>query len=142
MSNLNQLYLFELSKKYKIENIAIFEKDFSSYCVSLHKNNVCLILCNDYNASQSVDIVLKKISLLENSCKKGNSYLCVMSTESPTKDLCTHCNGQSFVHFIFLDKHTNDLVYDKKIYYFGVKQIKQMIDVFLSCFDIFKNKLS
>ena len=142
MFDLNQLYLSEISKQYKIESLEMFESGFSSYCLSLNKKErVYLILCNNYSFSFEVNFVLDKLSLIESTIEKGNSYLCIMPMEKPTIDLCTHFNGKSFVHFIFLDKHTNDLVYDKKIYYFGVKQIKQMIDAFLTCFDTFKNEL-
>lgn len=133
---LNSKYLLELSKKYRIESINMFKEDFSSYCVSLYKiARIYLILCNNYNASLDISVVLDRITVFEENCKKGYSYLCVMPMEKPDIELCTHCNGKSFVHFIFLDSSTNSLVYDKRIYYLGSKKIKQLMDIFQNCFD-------
>ena len=139
MSVLNQLYLSELSKQYKIESVEMFETGFSSYCISLNKRErVYLFVCNNWSSSFDVDFVLDKLSLIESTFEKGNSYLCIMPVENPSIDLCTHCNGKSFVHFIFLDKYTRCLTYDKKIYYWGCKQVKRLIDIFQNCFNQLK----
>ena len=139
MSDLNQLYLSEISKQYKIESLEMFESGFSSYCLSLNKKEqVYLILCNDYSFSFEVNFVLDKLSLIESTIEKGNSYLCIMPMEKPTIDLCTHCNGKSFVHFIFLDNYTRGLIYDKRISYWGCKQVKRLIDIFQNCFNELK----
>lgn len=136
MSNLNQLYLSEISKQYKLESLEMFESGFSSYCLSLNKKErVYLILCNDYSFPFDVNFVLEKLSFIESAIEKGNSYLCIMPMEKPAIDLCTHCNGKSFVHFIFLDNYTRDLIYDKRIYYWGCKQVKRLIDIFQNCFN-------
>lgn len=135
MSALNQLFLSELSKQYKLESLEMFENGFSSYCLSMNKKEqVYLILCNNYSLSFDVNKILDKISLIESAKEMGSSYLCIMPMENPTIDLCTHCNGKSFVHFIFLDIHTKDLIYDKKIYYFGSRHVKRLIDIFQNCF--------
>jgi hypothetical protein len=139
MSVLNQLYLSELSKQYKIESVEMFEFGFSSYCISPNKRErVYLLLCDNLSSSFDVYFVLDKLSLIESASKAGNSYLCIMPADNPIIDLCTHCNGKSFVHFIFLDKHTRCLVYDKKIYYWGCKQVKRLIDIFQNCFNELK----
>jgi len=139
MFDLNQLYLSEISKQYKFESLEMFESGFSSYCLSLNKKDqVYLILCNDYSSPFDVNFVLENLSLTESTIEKGNSYLCIMPMENPTIDLCTHCNGKSFVHFILLDNHTRDLIYDKKIYYSGSRQVKQLIDIFQKCFNELK----
>ena len=139
MSVLNQLYLSEISKQYKLESLEMFESGFSSYCVSLNKKErVYLILCNDYRFLFDVNFVLDKLSLIESTVEKGNSYLCIMPMEKPTIDSCTHCNGKSFVHFIFLDNYTRGLIYDKRIYYRGCKQVKRLIDIFQNCFNELK----
>ena len=138
MSALNQLYLSELSKQYEIESIEMFESDFSSYRVSLNKRGtIYLILCNNYGYSFDINTVLDKISLFDGAFKMGNSYLCVMSIENPAKDMCFYCNGKSFAHFIFLDRQTKRLVYDKNFYYSDSKRIKQLIDIYQDCFDNF-----
>ena len=41
MSVLNQLYLSELSKQYKIESVEMFEFGFSSYCISPNSIFIC-----------------------------------------------------------------------------------------------------
>lgn len=139
MSVLNQLYLSEISKQYKLESLEMFESGFSSYCVSSNKKErVYLILCNDYRVLFDVTFVLNKLSLIESAVEKGSSYLCVMPMEKPTIDSCTYCNGKSFVHFIFLDNYTRGLIYDKRIYYSGCKQVKRLIDIFQNCFNELK----
>ena len=136
MSMLNQLYLSKLLKQYEIERIEMFENDFSAYCVSLNKRvRIYLILCDHYSVFCDINTILDRISLLERNLKTGNSYLCVMPLDNPTKELCTHCNGKSFVHFMFFDTRTNDLVYDKGIYYLGSKQVKRLIDIYQDCFN-------
>lgn len=135
MSVLNEEYLLEISKKYEIRRIAMFEKDFSSYCLLLHKKSIYLIVSNDYSKIFNVNMVLEKVSIFDNNCKSGSSYICVMATENPTIENCTHCNGKSFVHFIFYDNHTNGLVYDKDIFYFGSKQIRQLVEIYQNCFN-------
>ncbi len=136
MSALNQLYLSKLSKQYKLESLKMFESGFSSYCLSLNKRNVAyLILCTNSNASFNIGGVLDRIALFDNARKMGSSYLCVMPMENPSIEQCTHCNGKSFVHFIFFDVNTNSLMYDKKIYYLGSKQIKKLIDIYQNCFN-------
>lgn len=142
MSILNQYYLLELSKKYEIESIAMFENGFSSFCLSLNnKERIYLVLCNDYKSSFDINLVLDKISIMASTVNLGNSYLFIMPIENPTRDLCTYCNGKSFVHFIFLDRTTHDLVYDKHIYYSGCKQIKQLIDIYQNCFNMYRNSI-
>ena len=141
MSVLNQLYLSELSKQYKLEGFEMFGNGFSSYYLSLGKRErVYLILCNNYSDSFEVSTILDKISSVESTNEKGRSYLCIMPMKNPTTDLCTYCNGKSFVHFIFFDNQTRDLIYDKKIYYLGSRQVKRLIDVFEKCFNDLKEK--
>lgn len=136
MSVLNQLYLSELSKQYKIESVEMFEFGFSSYCISPNKReHIYLLLCDNWSSSFDVYFVLDKLSLIESSSKEGNCYLCIMPADNPIIDLCTHCNGKSFVHFIFPDKHAKSLIYDKNFYYCGGKQVKRLMDIFQNCFN-------
>lgn len=133
---LNKMFLLNLAEKYQIEKIDNDEfKDFSYYRVSNKKTKLDLILCNDNNTFPHIDVVLSKIALLEKQTKKGTSYLCIMPQYSPKIEMCTHCNGKSFVHFVFYDDQTHHLVYDLKIYYFGVKFVKQLIKTYQNCFE-------
>ena len=136
MSILNKKYLLRLSEEYKIESGNMFGNAFSAYClIQNKKSRIYLILCNDYTTSFDIGYILNRVSSLDKAYKNGSSYLCVMPLDNPTTELCTYCNGKSFVHFIFFDKHTNSLVYDKKIYYSGSKHIKQLIEIYQECFD-------
>ena len=135
MTTLNKSYLSEISTKYKIEDVDLFGSDFSSYVLTVKRDRIYLALCNDYSCSYDVNKILEEVSVLEEKSKKGNSYLCVMAADNPTKEMCTFFNGKSFVHFILIDNNAKNLVYDKKIYYSGVKHIKKLMDMYQKCFD-------
>lgn len=131
---LNELYLTYLLKIYTVQSVDLFDYGFTSYILSTKRDSMYLILCNHYNDSMEVDTVLQRISKFDETLAKGTSYLCIMSAKNPASESCTHCNGKSFVHFVFFDNITNVLKYDKKFYYFGSKLIKKAIDIFVSCF--------
>lgn len=134
MTVLNQKYLIELLKKYNVETVNPLTTDFSTYCVSNKKCTTYLSVCNDYDATIDINAVLNSVSVLESSKRNGNSYLCIVPKKRQTLEMCTHCNGKSFVHFIFVDINTKTLLYDKHIYYLGSKHVKQMMQIFRCCF--------
>ena len=140
---LNQVFLSKIREEYTVNCMESPINGFSLYGLSSNKKEVgytFLVLCKDYDSSHRVEEILNGIDLLEKGQKKGNSYLCIMSAEKPTVDLCTYFNGKSFVHFILLDNCFNKLVYDKKFYYYGGKIIKRLMDTYQKCFTSFSKE--
>ena len=136
---LNQNFLHQIAKTYNIENVEICKNGFSAYRLSTNKRNaVYLVLCDDFTVLSDMDFLLDQILIWDQSLKNGNSYLCVMPLIHAEADLCTYCNGKSFVHFVLYDSETSRLVYDKKFYYSGSKQVKQLIDAYQMCFDLWR----
>ena len=137
MFKLNERFLSKISEEYELENIEILDSDFISCSLIRQKSKeyIYLFLCKDYFVTSDVDLVLDKISFIDQSFKKGNSYLCVMPKVNSTLDMCTYFNGKSFMHFMFYDNNKSDLVYDKNFYYHGGKKVKKLIDIYRRCFN-------
>lgn len=134
---LNQAFLSEVRKEYTVNGMESPINGFSLYGLSSNKKeagHTFLVLCEDHDCGHRVEEILNGIDLLEKGQKNGNSYLCIMSAEKPTVDLCTYFNGKSFVHLILLDNCFNKLVYDKKFYYYDSKSIKRLMDTYQKCF--------
>ena len=132
----NEGYLMRLAESYDvIEEQGLFD-GFKRYGL-LRKNkklSIYLLLCSDFSATYDVDKILEKIDLAEQSSKRINSYLCIVPFKNASKNMCMFFNGKTFVHFVFYNDYDNSLIYDKKFYYSGGKDIKKMIDVYSECF--------
>lgn len=139
MDNINQMFLSELSKAYSLERVRAIFDGFSAYRVKIKEDCVYLLLNDDFSISHDIDTTLETISSHEKSEKHGASYLILMAKENPKKKQCTNFNGRSFAHFIFCDKTTKNLVFDKDFYYSGSKAVKKLIDIYQDCFPLYRN---
>lgn len=135
MSELSQLYLTKLSEQYETKGIPISETVFSLFLVSKKKPVCYLLFCDNCDTPPNLDSILEAVNRLDESHKYGNSYLCVMHKKDADKDMCTYFNGKSFVHFIFSDPPSGNLIYDTDFYYFGAKHIKRLIAIYQECFN-------
>lgn len=135
MNELNQKYLLRLSQQYRVTDVSSSERDFLLYQIERKKSNCFLLLCNNYEITPDLLVVLEFITRFDSSFKYGNSYLCIVPTENATLDMCTQFNGDTFVHFLFVNISESRLLYDKDFYYVGGKQIKDLIGIYENCFD-------
>ena len=136
-SRVNMKILSEISEKYLIETISIFEDEFD--CYKLHKKKgliktpIYLCLPKNYLVSQNVKDVLKKITDWEQveekkTIKYGEDYVCVLPIENGTDDMSIFCNGLSFCYFIMCDLKEKSVIYeDKASWYRGDKRIREVI---------------
>ena len=134
MCNLINSYISLLAKNYKIVKLDLGDSRFSVY--SFKENSmkgIYVWLYIDFTSSIDIDCVLNTLSLYDHTSKEGKSYLCIIPAEYTDTELCTHCNGKSFVHFVFYNLK-KQVICDKSIYYAGSNKIKCLLDHFVACF--------
>lgn len=125
---LEKEFLGELSGQYGLKSIELGFDNFKTFEVHC-KRTINYMLIYEKDLIYEPLKVMEHLAIFDAQISQGVSYLCIMPIEEPMLSMCTHFNGKSFIHFLFIDKTRGCLMYDKDFYYSGAKCIKKIMDI-------------